>query len=287
MSVSRDGERVALNLVNLERRREEIWTSDLDRPRLEPLVVKASMDCHSPIWSPDADRLIYRCFGDADEGGIYMTHIEAGGGEETILERGSREIELRPTSLSPDGSLLLLDRLTSGAREILLLPMEPDTDGSRQPKELLPEHSRPRSGKFSPDGRFISYVASDTGREEVYLRRFHADGTVGRATMVTRAGAGGHKWSKGGPREEQELFYWMSRQLMGISVSSEPKLTLSDPRPLHDWQKLGLDAGDVLPDGRWLVVQRGEDEDRYGPINVVLGFDEEIRRRFASTGKSD
>ncbi len=287
LSVSRNGEHLAVVVDNVTSRRVEIWTSDLDRPRLEPLVVKASMDCSSPIWSPDADRLIYRCVGDLDEGGLYMTHIEAGSGEETILERESREIDLFPDSLSPDGSFLLLTRVTSGAPELLLLPMEPDTDGSRQPKELLPEHSRPRNGKFLPDGRYISYLASDTGRDELYLRRYYSDGTVGRPTMVTRGGAGFNRWSKHDPGEGQKLFYWIRGQMMVVSVRWEPKLTISDPRPFHDWGKLSLSVGDVLPDGRWLVIQKGEDEDRYGPINVVLGFDEEIRRRVASVGKSD
>ncbi len=70
-----------------------------------------------------------------------------------------------------------------------------------------------------------------------------------------------------------------------VSVKSEPRLTLSSPRSLDElgtWQEIGLSGGNVLPDGRWLVIQKGEDEDRYGPINVVLGFDEEIRRRFAT-----
>jgi serine/threonine protein kinase len=290
---SPDGEQVAIVLINTESRRNEIWISEIDRPRPQPLIAKKGMGCDSPVWSPDAGTLFYSCAGAEGEGGLYAFRLESQGQEELILPRDSEEITLRTISMTPEGSFLLVDRVAGGVRDVLLVPVAPDADGVRQPRVLLPDHSEPSGASVSPDGRYLAYQAADTGRPEVYLRRFHADGSVGRATMVTSFGAFARGWSNSSPEVTPELFFAnFEGKVLAISVTTRgSKLEFSDHRLFADWVDLGLavdttqlplvGGASILPDGRWLVVQQGEGETGSIPIHVVLNFHEEIKRKFA------
>jgi Tol biopolymer transport system component len=49
-----------------------------------------------------------------------------------------------------------------------------------------------RSGRFSPDGRWVAYVSTQSGKAEVYVRSFPASGANGRfqTEAVTSPGGG-------------------------------------------------------------------------------------------------
>jgi hypothetical protein len=74
------------------------------------------------------------------------------------------------------------------------------------------------------------------------------------------------------------LFFWDGGdQILSVPVSMAPRISAGTPEVLLDLPKLGLTSGfDVLPDGRLIVVARGEEEGEIERFDVVLGFGAEL-----------
>jgi serine/threonine-protein kinase len=280
VSVSRDGQRVTVVTLSKESGWLEIWISDVGRPRLRPLVTEPSMDCGRARWSPAGDRIAYVCGGQGAVGGIYIRRWDGTDEPEMLLERGSENVSFSPTSFSPDGSTLLLERFAEGRNEILMLPLAPAPDGSRQPRVLLPRKSNPSAARFSADGRWIAYASDETGRAEVYVRTIDPEGELGPKILVSTDGGSAPSLAPNREGATQELFYNQGRQLMVVSVTSEPALAVGEPTPVLDWSLVRAIWRAHLPDGRMLFVQ-GPEEGELREINVVLNFDEEIKRKLA------
>jgi hypothetical protein len=78
-------------------------------------------------------------------------------------------------------------------------------------------------GQFSPDGKWVAYVASVSGRAEVYVQPF-PDATAGR-TQVSTTGGTQVRWSA----EGREIYYVApDGRLMAVSVTAgaPPQLKL-------------------------------------------------------------
>ena len=218
---------------------------------------------------------------------MYIRRADGTGPGKKLLAQESDELTLEPSSFSPDGSTLLVTRWLGGSRyEVLLLPMDdsgPEAD--RAPMAFLTDHSNPRWGRFSPDGHWIAYMSDDTGRFEVYLREYRSDGAPGPPRLISSGGGNlppGFAYSGGATRE---LFYDGGKgQMVAVTITTELGLTVSDPRPILNAKALRLygKAGVLpLPDGRWVAIQEGEEESAPTRIDVVLNFQEEIKRKFA------
>ena len=145
------------------------------------------------------------------------------------------------------------------------------------------------SPKFSPDGRWLAYVSDESGRAEVYVRRYPR----GDSLPVSTGGGNGPVWSPNG----KEIFFQGPSEgtprLMVVSVTPDgdtPKL--GRPAPLLDIRVPGatgvveqyansgnVGAGyDVFPDGQRFVMVRGADPQGTREIILVQNFFEEVKR---------
>ena len=59
-------------------------------------------------------------------------------------------------------------------------------------------------GRFSPNGRLVAFTSDESGREEVYVAGYRADGALGPATMASSRGGARPAWASDGRR----LFYY-------------------------------------------------------------------------------
>ena len=85
---------------------------------------------------------------------------------------------------------------------------------------------------------------------------------------------GGALWS---PDGRAIRYVDPSFRVMSLPVVTTPALSAGSPAPLFDVLKLNVFPFDVLPDGRQLVVMRGEEEsDEVRRLSVVLNFNREL-----------
>jgi hypothetical protein len=129
------------------------------------------------------------------------------------------------------------------------------------------------SPAVSPDGRFVAYTSTSSGRQEVYVSPIPP---VWRR-LVSRNGGALPKWSRTG----REIFYRNpgSDTLFAARVSGETDLTFGEPRVVLAGANLG--SGYAPLPGDSLFIARPPAADDRRPIIVVLNFVQELERLFA------
>lgn len=174
MDLSPDGKLLAMTVIGGQQ--WNVWIYDLQEGSLNRLTFEG--DNRDPMWSADGKRVIY---GSTRNGrsGLYWKPVSGTGGEEQLLDSPR---QLFPASVTNDGKYLIYD---SGAWEdaaaIYALPLQ----GERTPRVLLKQPSL-TNGKVSPSGKWIAYESSETGRTEIYVRRFTAG--AGKWQVSTEGG---------------------------------------------------------------------------------------------------
>jgi Tol biopolymer transport system component len=155
-----------------------------------------AQDNSSPIWSPDGTRI---AFGSLRGGkwGLY-TKSATGEGSETLLVESERP--KIPASWSPDGSRIVY-WLYEGIPHQWVTP----ATGGAAPIRLIdgPAAAYDGHSQVSPDGKWIAYMSTQTGRIEIYVRPFPSGEG---ARQVSTNGGVTPRWRRDG----RELYYMTS-----------------------------------------------------------------------------
>ena len=146
-------------------------------------------------------------------------------------------------------------------------------EGDRAPSPFLATPFYEQTPMFSPDGRFLAYSSTESGRTEVYVQPYPGPGGV---FPISTEGGQEPVWSADG----RELFYRNGNRMMAVAVSTEPDFTAGKPRILFEGPYETVTGGnyDVSPDGRRFVMIQSEEESTPKQIHVVLNFSEELKR---------
>jgi Tol biopolymer transport system component len=239
-ALSPDGRRVAI--ASDEEDSRDIWIHDVERGTRTRLTFDESGEW-SPIWSVDGTHVFFtRDIG--LNAHVFMKPVD-GTGEAVEVGQGSIP------SLSPDGGTLVLSRSTrENGTDVILVPVT----GAGEESALLESPSSEGTGAVSPDGRYIAYTSDESGRREVYLKRF--PGGEGK-WQVSVDGGGWPRWGPSG----DELLYVDEGTLMAVEIDLEPSVRLGAPTELFSQSRTDYDLGgprqyDISPDGkRFLVVK--------------------------------
>ena len=123
------------------------------------------------------------------------------------------------------------------------------TGSDSAPVVLVNSTFTERNPSLSPDGRWLLYESTQTGRLEVYVRPF--PNTSEALYQVSADDGTTLKWSRDG----REIFYQnASADLMRIAVTPGTTFGFTDPRVLFSLR--GVADWDVMPDGQRFVVIR-------------------------------
>ncbi len=249
----------------------QIWVYDLPRG----LATKITPDgiASWPNWTPDSRRLI---FGWAESGpfqNLYWQPIDTSSPMERLTT--STNTSQSPASLSPDGqTMAFVEVHPSALFDIRLLSMR---DRRVTPLTNLPVFEI--HPMFSPDGRWVAYLANETGkRAEVYVKSFPGPGPK---TQISSEGGVEPLWSPDG----KKLYYrwqnqvWAADVQTGAFFSAGKPYILFEQEGLFDHSVPGR-SWDISPDGkRFLTTKREERKSR--PITelvLVQNWFEELRR---------
>jgi Tol biopolymer transport system component len=150
---------------------------------------------------------------------------------------------------------------------------------------LLGTEFQEELGSFSPDGRWIAYISTESGRNEVYVRPFVASGPSAGPSL------GDGKWqiSKDGaapalPRwrgDGKELFFAGIGDLaMAVDVNgSGAGFQTGTPHVLFSLP--GAKGADVTADGKRFpanVPVAQSQQAAHAPITVVLNWQADLRK---------
>ena len=143
---------------------------------------------------------------------------------------------------------------------------------------LLPSAASQFNAVLSPNGRLLAFGSNDSCKLLTSVVAFHADGSTGRPVAVKTSGSVLHRWSADG----KTLFVEDERHwLMKVAVTTGPELSVSAPTLVHDFDKLRvqIQMWNVLPDGRFFVGLRNENEDEITRYSLVLNWTEVLKQK--------
>jgi Tol biopolymer transport system component len=168
----------------------------------------------APVWSPDGHHIAFVASRPGGTG-LYQK-AESTGGKEQVLLPSTSAVKLT-NDWSRDGRFLLFSSQDSKTKsDLWVLPLTGDAAPSGSPAPVLQTEFSERQGQFSPDTRWIAYVSDESGRPEVYVRRFPASSGEGSQVRISLGGGSEPRWRRDG----KELFYVSSDgNLMAVDVS--------------------------------------------------------------------
>ncbi len=190
---SPDGNRLALTIDHGDKGRE-IHIYDWRRGSMSQLTFTGDVNLH-PVWSPDGKFIVFE--SSSPHGyGIGLIRADGSGPLQRLAENNGLMI---PTSFTPDGRRLAYFQLNAPGRfEIWTAPFnasDPDHPELVKPKIFLSTSFYEWNPIFSPDGRWIAYTSSESGRNEIYVRPFPGPGGK---WQISAAGANEAVWSLSG-----------------------------------------------------------------------------------------
>jgi hypothetical protein len=259
-SLSPDGHRVA-NAI-LSDKGSDIWVVDLARGTPTRLTFGGAND--HPIWTPDGRAIVY---GGTVSGksGIYKVFADGSSAQPQLVLAATATI---PTSFAPDGQTLVLTAPDANGRPaIMVLPLA--TPGAT-PHPLRVSSAPDGDGQVSPDGQWVAFTSTESGRPEVYVVPFPGPGAK---HQVSADGGTRERWSGNG----HELFFWDltagNATLMASTIQLSPFLS-APPQKLFT-TFTGTTWG-VAPDGQHFLVEAVANG---GTMVTVTNWFDELRRR--------
>lgn len=278
VELSPDGKRVAVK-VNTDAG-EDIWVKELDDGPLSRLTFDPAPD-RRPRWS-DSGRRIDFISSRGGEDAIWSQPADGTGSAELVLELSRPIAEEQRT---PDGKHFIL-RLGGasggpGGRDLVSVQL-----GDTVTTPVAAERYDEKAVSLSPDGRWVAYESTETGRDEIYVRPFPE--VDGGKWQVSTGGGINPRWSGDG----RELFYIdgtseMTAAQVDAGGEGRASFRVSERVPLFSVRERQLyfspnyATWDVTRDGkRFIMVQlTGGDEQRAHDLVVVENFFEELRSK--------
>ncbi len=258
LAISRDGARLAYELMDAHLGTRDIWVRELDRDARLRLTATPDEDA-APVWSADGAALVFAGLRDRE---VKLLHVPAAGGSETVL----LEVIGFPGDWSPDGRLLAMEVEVPGQGVNLML-YEFET-GALTPYLATP--SMEREPQFSPDGRFMAYSSSESRQREVYVEPIPRDG---RRWKISNDYGKEPRWRGDG----RELFY-LGREERLTAVPVRPSgdgLAFDKPVVLFRTRTTGSDVRyhyAVSPDGTRFLVNTVVEDVPGTPLNVWVNW---------------
>ncbi len=198
-----------------------------------------------PVWSPDGSRIYYPD-DQAGSSSLMVRPFDGTGSATTLLENAFYP------SLAPDGRFMAVESRNGDEVDIAVVEVLEDGISPPQPLSDQPEINE-RMPAVSPDGRLVAYRSDESGKDEIYLRRFPQG--EGKWQVSTNGGTV-PRWRGDG----RELFYTEEARIMAVSVDVEAGAPrLGQPQPLFQWLNSFLTSAakfDVAADGQRFVMVR-------------------------------
>ena len=271
-ALSPDGTRVAVERRDPQNGKGALWLVDLSRGTSTRFTFGSS-HVTDAIWSPDGSRIIFA--SGPEVSGIYDLYQKPPSGakdEELLLRSGERKF---PSSLSRDGRFLLYTAVDSKQKyRVWVLPLA----GDKKPFPFLQTEFSELDGHFSPDGHWVAYWSDESGRNEIYVRRFSPDSTAaasdaGGKWQVSYSGGIEPRWSVDG----KELYYvTLDWQVMAVEVTSKPVFQAGTPKLLFQAPvQPSRGPGDFTVDGQHFLFLAPIGQ---APFTVILNWQAGLKK---------
>jgi eukaryotic-like serine/threonine-protein kinase len=270
--ISPDGRQLAIEVEGVN---HNFYVYDFERGVMA-MITNDGLS-HGPIWSPDSKYLAFRAWK-AEMMTMWRIPSDRSGPAERLTSVGKRQSVV---SFSPNGEYLLFDQADDPANsvDVWVLPMR----GDRTPKPFVSSRAVEGSAKFSPDGKWVAYCSTESGRPEVLVQPWPGPGPK---IQISSDGGTDPIWRRDG----KELFYRSGDKMMAVTMEMGPPLRAG--RPVQLWEgpySHGMSSScgppgptsanyDVTTDGRRFLMIKDNDRDvKSTKVVVILNWAQELK----------
>ena len=259
-----DGEYAVMVATNA-RGVDEVWMSNVERPFFRRLVAFDDADAGAPVLSRDHQWLAFRVVGGDERDGLYVRRVDEPGTGVRVHEHEEGATGL-PVAWLPDGRGFTFVVRSGVGRDIYMIRYADGPGSEFEKVPLVVDAFDNRGGSLSPDGRWMSFTSNRSGRTQIYVAPFTANG-IGAAVPVTRSGASAR--FQGASRiayiDSFEVLKRIHLEFGATArvVREERLFNLADKR-IAEWAP--------LPDGRFIAIKEGGEEFKVSSIEVLLDW---------------
>lgn len=267
IELSPDGKRASFSLPDQFGKTRHIWVADV-ATGLRSRFTFDGDDEFTSIWSPDGSLVIFnsRRKGSLD---LYQKSLSGAGSEEALYED---KFDKSPMGWSPDGKFIVFESYGfSRSNDLFVLPLA----GDRKPSAFRQAQFSYREARISPDGRWVAYASTESGRTEIYVTPFPQ---AGGKWQISTAGGIDPRWRRDGT----ELFYLaLDNKLMAASVNGKSAgFEVSADKPLFATRIVPRSGYqyDVSADCQRFLVNTAPEQEATTPITVVLNWSAGVKK---------
>jgi eukaryotic-like serine/threonine-protein kinase len=260
-----DGVRLAIGLY-ADNLGNGIWIKRLPHGPASRVSTDESSE-FGPRWTVDGRALLYVRHLRGVDGSELWQRQAAQADSGRLLVR-LPNLTILDLAVSRDGrSVILGVGRNDGGADLMVL--QPGVDGVPRPL-LADPRLEETSPALSPDGRWLAYVSTETGRPEVYIRPF--PNINAERLQVSNSGGQSPVWGHKG----DNLFYIDgARNMMAAAVTFGPSVSAGNPRKLFHVEDSvfvaeNRSAFEVMRDDRRFIMAREVGPESPAPSTFIL-----------------
>ncbi len=277
---SPDGKRMAVAVGDPQ---ADIWVVDLARKTRTRLTFGGDSTYLQPSWSADGQKVVFvRQNGPLLSNGtsLHARLANGAGQDEVLMAHGSPEVPtLLAPELSPDGHYLVhVEQGGPVGAGIFALPLvDGKASDEQKPTPIVQPSAQARIVEFrlSPDGRWLAFSSTESGREEIYVTHFPSG--TGR-WQISQGGAAFPAW-----RSDSKELYFIG--LDGNFYAADVNATTGafESGQPHSLMSLGSylapvgNPYDPFPDGKKFIFA-GYPENQTTPLVLVTNWTSDIAK---------
>jgi len=267
--LSPDGSRLALvkTYPNCD-----VYVCELARPSLTKITNNPFWDLW-PIWEPTGGRITCAFFHKSNMASLFS--IAPDGSDEHPLTRSDPGVVHLSGCWSKDRKHLAFIKINADINELPTLDIWVLNAAENREEAFLATPFNEKMPAFHPSGKSMAYVSDESGRCEVYLRRF--PGADDRRQISFDRGDE-PVWDPSG----QQLFYRSGNTMKVVNLEDEASFTFSAPQDLFkEWfdRNYFVANYDYDAENRRFIMSKPLGEETIPvQINVVLNWFEELKR---------
>ncbi|HET7452732.1 MAG TPA: protein kinase, partial [Thermoanaerobaculia bacterium] len=259
--LSHDEKRIAFDLRDPSSPNIDVWVYDVARKTPTRLTFTPGFNGYA-IWSPDDAQIAFASDRKGAED-IYAKSSSGSGDERIVFASDSTK---SPSSWSADGETIALTEFDPKAKtRVGTVRTLSIADG--KVATFAQGSFNQGEPSFSPDGKWIAYASTESGKFQIYVRSFPDSGGK---WQVSRDGGEDPVWSRDGT----EIFFDNGMRLMHVPVKTQPAFEAGSPELLFEAPIRG-DVGvqyDVAADGKKFLIDADVAESGQTPMTFVQNW---------------
>ena len=248
-SISPDGKRIAAE--ETDTKGSDLWLIDSASGGKSERFTFDPGGESAPVWSPDGSKILYSSTHSGAPN-LYWKKSNGAGSEEEFFKAPNQEY---PNDWSRDGhTVIYFDVDPKTGPDILF--MSADEHAERKPSPFLVTPFQELRGRLSPDGRWLAYQSTESGRNEIYVQPFPPSADRTGKHLISNGGGTQPLWRRDG----KEIFFVQGAQIMAAQVSAGTVFSASPAKQLFEKSPAIAGNGggyfwDVTGDGQRVLLR--------------------------------